>query len=142
MMRLRIMKRVAYLPEFNCENGETFKTRASVLVEEKPPTLTIYEQNNSLLHGVSSDRRTFFFDFHERRNTQKQLPRGLKMATWEHKTLFYCFPDKTQRLSLHRRLSYRERRVKIVLERPLQILTHGLSYGNGRHSPCFVYASQ
>ena len=43
------MKGRAYLPEIDGENGETSETRASVFVEVRPPTLTTYELNNSLL---------------------------------------------------------------------------------------------
>ena len=65
------------------------------------------------------------------------------VVTLWRKTYGFCVVnklDKTRRLSLHRRLSYLERRgAKFVLERPLRILTHGLSFGNGRHLLCFVY---
>ena len=50
-----------YLPEFDGENGETSKTRASVFVEVRLPTHTIYELNDSLLVSPVTDV-AFFFD--------------------------------------------------------------------------------
>ena len=45
-----------YLPEFDGENGETSKMRASVLsVEVRLPTPMIYEVNDSLLVSPVTD---------------------------------------------------------------------------------------
>ena len=57
---MRKKKGAAYLPEFDGENGETSKTRASVFVEVRPPTHTIYKLNDSLLVSPVTDVAFFF----------------------------------------------------------------------------------